>query len=108
MILVIDHYDSFVYNLVQLVESLGYETLVVRSDEKPVVTKVGACHEAKLKITENVARRRVDRLRLSFDSDVATDTGDDEIWQQLEMNLAVRKAGIVLDLGKSKGAPKEQ
>src|SRR5204863_10160971 len=36
MILVIDHYDSFVYNLVQLVESLGYETLVVRSDEKPV------------------------------------------------------------------------
>ena len=29
MILVIDHYDSFVYNLVQLVESLGYETLVV-------------------------------------------------------------------------------
>jgi anthranilate synthase component 2 len=35
MILVIDHYDSFVYNLVQLVESLGYETLVVRSDEKP-------------------------------------------------------------------------
>src|ERR1044071_6761400 len=35
MILVIDHYDSFVYNLVQLIESLGYETFVVRSDEKP-------------------------------------------------------------------------
>ncbi len=32
MILVIDHYDSFVYNLVQLVESLGHETRVVRSD----------------------------------------------------------------------------
>jgi anthranilate synthase/aminodeoxychorismate synthase-like glutamine amidotransferase len=34
MILVIDHYDSFVYNLVQLVESLGHRTTVVRSDEK--------------------------------------------------------------------------
>src|SRR5205807_2956553 len=32
VILVIDHYDSFVYNLVQLVEGLGYETEVVRSD----------------------------------------------------------------------------
>ena len=32
MILVVDHYDSFVYNLVQLVESLGRETEVVRSD----------------------------------------------------------------------------
>ncbi len=35
MILVIDHYDSFVYNLVQLIEGLGEETVVVRSDEKP-------------------------------------------------------------------------
>ncbi|HCP62451.1 MAG TPA: aminodeoxychorismate/anthranilate synthase component II, partial [Actinobacteria bacterium] len=35
MILVIDHYDSFVYNLVQLVESLGYPTEVVRSDAEP-------------------------------------------------------------------------
>jgi len=33
MILVLDHYDSFVYNLVQLVEGFGYETRVVRSDE---------------------------------------------------------------------------
>jgi len=32
VILVIDHYDSFVYNLVQLVEGLGHETEVVRSD----------------------------------------------------------------------------
>jgi anthranilate synthase component II len=32
VILVVDHYDSFVYNLVQLVGSLGYETEVVRSD----------------------------------------------------------------------------
>ena len=33
MILVVDHYDSFTYNLVQLVESLGRTTEVVRSDE---------------------------------------------------------------------------
>ncbi len=35
MILVVDHYDSFTFNLVQLIESLGYETEVVRSDERP-------------------------------------------------------------------------
>jgi anthranilate synthase component 2 len=35
MILVVDHYDSFTYNLVQLVESLGRETDVVKSDERP-------------------------------------------------------------------------
>ena len=35
MILVIDHYDSFTYNLVQLINKLDHETLVVRSDEKP-------------------------------------------------------------------------
>jgi anthranilate synthase component II len=34
MILVIDHYDSFVYNLVQLVEGLGHDTEVVRSDQE--------------------------------------------------------------------------
>jgi anthranilate synthase component 2 len=33
MILVVDHYDSFVYNLVQLVESFGHATTVVRSDD---------------------------------------------------------------------------
>ncbi|MGZ4152015.1 MAG: glutamine amidotransferase-related protein, partial [Actinomycetota bacterium] len=35
MILVVDHYDSFTFNLVQLIESLGYETEVVKSDERP-------------------------------------------------------------------------
>ena len=35
-VLVVDHYDSFVYNLVQLVESLGRPTEVVRSDAEPV------------------------------------------------------------------------
>ena len=32
MILVVDHYDSFTYNLVQLIESLGAPTEVVKSD----------------------------------------------------------------------------
>jgi anthranilate synthase/aminodeoxychorismate synthase-like glutamine amidotransferase len=35
MILVVDHYDSFTYNLVQLIEGLGRATTVVKSDEKP-------------------------------------------------------------------------
>jgi anthranilate synthase component II len=35
MILVVDHYDSFTYNLVQLIEGLGRDTVVVRSDEVP-------------------------------------------------------------------------
>ncbi|MFB3737504.1 MAG: aminodeoxychorismate/anthranilate synthase component II [Candidatus Velamenicoccus archaeovorus] len=35
MILVVDHYDSFTYNLVQLVESLGRRTEVVKSDAEP-------------------------------------------------------------------------
>jgi anthranilate synthase/aminodeoxychorismate synthase-like glutamine amidotransferase len=33
VILVIDHYDSFVYNLVQLIEGAGRGTVVVHSDE---------------------------------------------------------------------------
>ncbi|MEX0989497.1 MAG: aminodeoxychorismate/anthranilate synthase component II [Actinomycetota bacterium] len=35
MILVVDHYDSFVYNLVQLIEKIGEATEVVRSDAEP-------------------------------------------------------------------------
>jgi anthranilate synthase component II len=35
MILVVDHYDSFTFNLVQLIESLGERTDVVRSDAEP-------------------------------------------------------------------------
>jgi anthranilate synthase component II len=34
MILVVDHYDSFTYNLVQLIEGLGHATQVVKSDER--------------------------------------------------------------------------
>jgi len=33
MILVIDNYDSFVFNLVQYIEDIGYKTEVVRNDE---------------------------------------------------------------------------
>jgi anthranilate synthase component 2 len=32
VILVVDHYDSFTYNLVQLIESLGHQVEVVKSD----------------------------------------------------------------------------
>jgi anthranilate synthase/aminodeoxychorismate synthase-like glutamine amidotransferase len=32
VILIVDHYDSFTYNLVQLVETLGHATEVVKSD----------------------------------------------------------------------------
>jgi anthranilate synthase component II len=46
MILVVDHYDSFTYNLVQLVESLGRGTLVVRSDERPAPELVAMEPEA--------------------------------------------------------------
>jgi len=35
MILVVDHYDSFTYNLVQLIEGLGHDTEVVKSDAEP-------------------------------------------------------------------------
>lgn len=35
MILIVDHYDSFTYNLVELVERLGRPTRVVRSDVLP-------------------------------------------------------------------------
>jgi anthranilate synthase component 2 len=46
MILVIDHYDSFVYNLVQLVESFGHETTVVRSDAARAAELAGQSPEA--------------------------------------------------------------
>jgi anthranilate synthase component 2 len=46
MILVVDHYDSFVYNLVQLVESLGRRTEVVRSDAEPAEALVERRPEA--------------------------------------------------------------
>ena len=35
MLILIDNYDSFTYNLVQLIEGLGHPTEVVKSDEAP-------------------------------------------------------------------------
>ena len=46
MILVVDHYDSFTYNLVQLIESLGRVTEVVKSDEAPAADLVAREPEA--------------------------------------------------------------
>jgi anthranilate synthase component 2 len=46
VILVVDHYDSFTYNLVQLVESLGRDTEVVRSDAEPAESLVARGAEA--------------------------------------------------------------
>ncbi len=46
MILVVDHYDSFTYNLVQMVESLGRETVVVKSDEETASRLVERAPEA--------------------------------------------------------------
>jgi anthranilate synthase component 2 len=40
MILVVDHYDSFTYNLVQLIESLGHPTEVVKSDAEPAAALI--------------------------------------------------------------------
>jgi anthranilate synthase component 2 len=46
VILVVDHYDSFTYNLVQLIESLGRRTEVVRSDAEPAEALVARAPEA--------------------------------------------------------------
>ena len=46
MILVVDHYDSFTYNLVQLIESLGAETEVVKSDAEPAPALVERAPDA--------------------------------------------------------------
>jgi anthranilate synthase component 2 len=46
MILVVDHYDSFTYNLVQLVESLGHATDVVKSDAEPAAALARRAPEA--------------------------------------------------------------
>jgi anthranilate synthase component 2 len=48
VILVVDHYDSFTYNLVQLIEGLGRETVVVKSDEAPAADLVARGADAVL------------------------------------------------------------
>jgi anthranilate synthase component II len=46
VILVVDHYDSFTYNLVQLIEGLGRDTVVVKSDEATAGELVARAPEA--------------------------------------------------------------
>jgi anthranilate synthase component II len=46
VILVVDHYDSFTYNLVQLIESLGAPTEVVKSDAEQAEALVAREPEA--------------------------------------------------------------
>jgi len=46
VILVVDHYDSFVYNLVQLVQGFGYETKVIRSDERTAAAAAALAPDA--------------------------------------------------------------
>jgi anthranilate synthase component 2 len=48
VILVVDHYDSFTYNLVQLIEGLGRATEVVKTDAEPVEALVARKPEAVL------------------------------------------------------------
>jgi anthranilate synthase component II len=48
MILVVDHYDSFTYNLVQLIESLGRTTEVVKTDAESAEQLVAKKPEAVL------------------------------------------------------------
>lgn len=43
MILIIDNYDSFTYNLVQQIESLGYETMV-RENDKITADEIASLH----------------------------------------------------------------
>ena len=68
MILVIDNYDSFTYNLVQYLGELGAEPLVRRNDEvtvdevgalepRAIVLSPGPCTPAEAGVTVSVIRR---------------------------------------------------
>jgi anthranilate synthase component II len=46
VILVVDHYDSFTFNLVQLIESFGEPAEVVRSDAEPAEALAGRSPDA--------------------------------------------------------------
>jgi anthranilate synthase component 2 len=47
-VLVIDNYDSFVYNLVQYLGELGAEPIVLRNDERPVADLLALAPDAVL------------------------------------------------------------
>ncbi len=75
MILVIDNYDSFVYNLVQAIEPLGHRCEVVRNDQVPIeriealapshiVISPGPCTPREAGISCEVVRRFAGRTPL--------------------------------------------
>lgn len=55
MIVLIDNYDSFTYNLSQLIETLGYECLVVRNDQLSV-EQISALNPSHLVISPGPGR----------------------------------------------------
>ena len=68
MILVLDNYDSFVYNLARYIQQLGFETQVVRSDRltvedvrnlkpKAIVISPGPCTPDKAGISLDVLKQ---------------------------------------------------
>jgi para-aminobenzoate synthetase component II len=73
MILVVDNYDSFVYNLVQYVGALGAETLVVRNDSvtlqeieavrpQAVIISPGPCSPSEAGISVPLVRALAGRV----------------------------------------------
>ena len=73
MILVIDNYDSFTYNLVQCIGGLGYEPLVYRNDKVTpdeieeldpthIVISPGPCTPREAGISNDVIRHFADKV----------------------------------------------
>ena len=73
MLLVIDNYDSFTYNLVQLIGSLGVEPVVRRNDEiglddvermapERIVISPGPCTPSEAGISVDVVKRFGERI----------------------------------------------
>ena len=71
MILVLDNYDSFTYNLVQYLGELGAQVQVIRNDETTVAGVEGVVGSAMRRTSEvrvdlNALIRRANLLALSF------------------------------------------
>lgn len=73
MILILDNYDSFVYNIVQIIGSLGYSVEVVRNDAitlkrierlrpKGIIISPGPCTPKEAGISNKVIRHFVGKL----------------------------------------------
>ena len=73
VILIVDHYDSFTYNLVQLIESLGRATEVVKSDAESAESTRRArarCGDPVPRPRSSRGRRRASRRLLAILPDV--------------------------------------